>query len=93
MPQIFKIGPYLIYFWANEGNPLEPIHVHIAEGKPVENATKLWITQSGKCLLQNNNNSHIPDKRLKLLIRIIEANSEEIINKWKAFFEKVYYFC
>ncbi|MDY6222000.1 MAG: DUF4160 domain-containing protein [Candidatus Alectryocaccobium sp.] len=92
MPQIFKIGPYLIYFWANEGNPLEPIHVHIAEGKPVENATKLWITQSGKCLLQNNN-SHIPDKRLKLLIRIIEANSEEIINKWKAFFEKVYYFC
>ena len=35
MPQIFKIGPYLIYFWANEGNPLEPIHVHIAEGKPV----------------------------------------------------------
>lgn len=92
MPQIFKIGPYLIYFWANEGNPLEPIHVHIAEGKPVENATKLWITQSGKCLLQNNN-SHIPDKRLKLLIRMIEANSEEIINKWKAFFEKVYYFC
>lgn len=92
MPQIFKIGPYLIYFWANEGNPLEPIHVHIAEGKPVENATKLWITQSGKCLLKNNN-SHIPDKRLKLLIRIIEANSEEIINKWKAFFEKVYYFC
>ena len=92
MPQIFKLGPYLIYFWANEGNPLEPIHVHIAEGKPVENATKLWITQSGKCLLQNNN-SHIPDKRLKLLIRIIEANSEEIINKWKAFFEKVYYFC
>lgn len=92
MPQIFKIGPYLVYFWANEGNPLEPIHVHIAEGKPVENATKLWITQSGKCLLQNNN-SHIPDKRLKLLIRMIEANSEEIINKWKAFFEKVYYFC
>ncbi len=25
MPQIFKIGPYLIYFWANEGNPLEPM--------------------------------------------------------------------
>lgn len=92
MPQIFKIGPYLIYFGANEGNPLEPIHVHIAEGRPIENATKLWITQSGKCLLQNNN-SHIPDKRLKLLIRMIEANSEEIINKWKAFFEKVYYFC
>ena len=36
MPQIFKIGSYWIYFWANENRPLEPIHVHVAEGKPVE---------------------------------------------------------
>lgn len=37
MPQIFKIGSYWVYFWANENKPIEPIHVHIAEGKPVEN--------------------------------------------------------
>ena len=29
MPQIFKI-------WANENDPLEPIHVHIAAGGPPE---------------------------------------------------------
>lgn len=34
MPQIFSIGSYLVYFWSNEGEPLEPIHVHIAKGKP-----------------------------------------------------------
>ena len=28
MPQILSIGPYSIYFWSNEGDPLEPIHVH-----------------------------------------------------------------
>ena len=33
MPQIFKIGSYTVYFWSNEGKPLEPIHVHIAEGR------------------------------------------------------------
>ena len=41
MPQVFKVGAYWIYFWANEGKPLEPIHVHIAEGRPHQNATCL----------------------------------------------------
>ncbi|WP_334299974.1 DUF4160 domain-containing protein [Anaerobutyricum soehngenii] len=31
MPQPLRIGPYNIYFWSNEGDPLEPIHVHISE--------------------------------------------------------------
>ena len=47
MPQIFRVGPYSIYFWSNENNPLEPIHVHIAEGKATANATKVWITNVG----------------------------------------------
>lgn len=92
MPQIFKVGSYWVYFWANENKPLEPIHVHVAEGKPTENATKIWITQMGKCLICNNN-SNIPDKKLKLIIRIIEANSSDIISKWKDFFGEVKYYC
>lgn len=39
MPQVFKIGSYWVYFWSNEGMSREPIHVHIAEGRAVENAT------------------------------------------------------
>ena len=42
-------------FWANENKPLEPVHVHVSKGKPSPNATKFWITKSGKCLLANNN--------------------------------------
>lgn len=37
MPQIFKVGNYIIYFWSNENDPLEPIHVHVSEGVPQEN--------------------------------------------------------
>ena len=33
-----------------EGEPLEPVHVHLAEGTPAANATKIWITKSGKVL-------------------------------------------
>jgi len=29
MPQIFRIGSYVIYFWSNENNPIEPVHVHV----------------------------------------------------------------
>ena len=29
MPQVFKIGSYWVYFWANENDPLEPIHLSL----------------------------------------------------------------
>lgn len=92
MPQVFRIGPYWIYFWANESRPCEPVHVHISEGSPSENATKVWITASGKCLLAHNN-SNIPSKVLRNIMRIIEARSDEVIRKWISFFGDVTYYC
>ncbi len=92
MPQVFRIGSYWVYFWSNENDPLEPIHVHIAEGKPKANGTKVWITSRGKCLLDNNN-SKISQNILKNILRIIEARSDEIIKKWEQHFGEVDYYC
>ncbi|MGN1202484.1 MAG: DUF4160 domain-containing protein [Eubacterium sp.] len=92
MPQIFKLGPYWIYFWANESKPLEPIHVHISEGSPTVNATKVWITKSGKCFLCHNR-SQIPERILKNMMRMIEARSVEIISKWYDYFGEISYYC
>ena len=50
MPQIFKIGPYVIYFWSDENKPLEPIHVHVAEGVPHANATA--VTEKQLCCFE-----------------------------------------
>ena len=55
MPQIFKFGGYIIFFWSNENKPTEPIHVHIAKHNPRANSTKVWITKRGKTLVCNNN--------------------------------------
>ena len=63
MPQLLRFGPYRVYFWSNEGLPLEPVHVHVSDGMPHADATKIWITQSGKCLLCHNN-SKIPNRIL-----------------------------
>lgn len=92
MPQVFRVGSYWVYFWANEGKPLEPVHVHIAEGRPKQNATKVWITSAGKCIVVNNS-SNIPPVALRNIVRIIEARSDEIKQKWFEYFEEIQYFC
>ena len=92
MPRIFKIGGYLVYFWSNESEPLEPIHVHVSTGEPSEKATKIWITQRGKCLLCNNN-SRIPSRTLRDIMEIIESRSQEIIEKWYSYFGQIRYYC
>ena len=92
MPQIFRIGAFVVYFWSNENNPIEPVHVHVSEGRVVQNATKLWITSSGKALICNNN-SKIPSKMLKNIVRHIEANSDLILDKWQEQFGELKYYC
>ena len=92
MPQVFKVGSYWVFFWANKNEPLEPIHVHVAAGKPSPNSTKIWITSAGKCFLANNA-SEIPMPVLRNIMRVIEARSGEVIEKWIAFFGKAEYYC
>lgn len=92
MPQLFKIGSYIVYFWSNEGMPLEPVHVHVASGTPTQHGTKIWITEDGRALLSNNN-SRIPRHTLTLIMRVIEANSESIVARWDGYFSSVSYYC
>ena len=92
MPQVFKIGSYWVYFWANENKPLEPVHVHVSKGKPTSNATKFWITKTGKCLLANNNSDY-DSRTLNYLSKAIEANKDIVIEKWVSFFGEITYYC
>ena len=92
MPQLFKIGPYIVYFWANEGRPVEAVHVHVAKGTPSDNATKIWITKAGKCILCNNN-SRIPLNVLRNIMDIIEARNQDVFDKWHSFFGEARYYC
>jgi len=87
MPQVFKIGSYWVYFWSNENEPLEPVHVHVSQGAPSANSTKIWISSHGGCLLCHNN-SQIPARTL-----IIEARSAEVIQKWTQYFGSATFYC
>ena len=41
----------------------------------------------------SHNNSKIPEKILRKLMRLIEANTERIIEEWIEHFEEVRFFC
>ena len=49
------------------------------------NATKVWITKNGDCILDNNN-SRIPEKELREILEIISYNYFFIISEWKTYF-------
>ena len=76
----------------DEGRPLEPIHVHVAKGVPSANATKIWLTQTGKAIIAYRA-SDITQSDLRKLVRMIEANADEIREKWLQYFDELRYYC
>ena len=90
MPNIMKIFGYNIYFWSNENEPLEPVHVHVSK-TPHANATKVWISRDGSCQ-RADDNPEIPKKDLKKILHTIDEFSEEIIAEWEAHFHEATFF-
>ncbi|MDR1701139.1 MAG: DUF4160 domain-containing protein [Lachnoclostridium sp.] len=92
LPNLFQIGGYKVFFWSNENN--EPIHVHIQKGKPTSNATKIWITSSGGCIVASNN-SKIPQNELSELLEVISAQFFMICEAWKKHFliDDIKFYC
>ena len=78
-----KLIGYKIYFWSNENG--EPIHVHVSKGHPSKNSTKIWLTKSGHCILENNK-SKIPKNELNTLMDIISKHYFVIVPKWKEYY-------
>ena len=92
MPSLFLVGGYRVFFWSNENG--EPIHVHVCKGAPSPNATKLWLTSEGGCILASNG-SEITQPALNEMMDIISAQFFLICAKWKEFFlvDTIMFYC
>lgn len=86
------IGSYKVFFWSNEND--EPIHVHVTKGQPKSNATKIWLTKSGGCIVANNREK-ISNKDLNELLEIIQAQFFLICIAWKKHFrvDDIKFYC
>ena len=92
LPSLFMVSGYKVFFWSNENE--EPIHVHIAKGKPSPNATKIWLTRAGGCIVASNG-SKISQKELNELMEFISAQFFLICSEWKRFFveDEIKFYC
>lgn len=92
MPSLFTVSGYKVYFWSNENG--EPIHVHVSKGKPSPSSTKIWLTRTGGCILENNG-SDISKKELNILMEFISAQFFLICAEWKKFFvvDEISFYC
>lgn len=84
MPKIVKLGDLLLFFWIGEDG--EPVHVHVAKGKPTQGATKIWLTRSGGCLLASNG-SKLTKHELSIVMEYVTLNHGDICGLWKDTFQ------
>jgi len=40
MPTVFRYRGYRFFFYSNEGDPLEPLHIHVIKGEKI---AKVWV--------------------------------------------------
>ncbi|MCR4267798.1 DUF4160 domain-containing protein [Nitratireductor sp. ZSWI3] len=79
MPLVFREGPYRIFFYSNEGDPREPMHVHVRDG---EREAKVWLYPSISIAESFGFNS----RELGAIISIIETNRARIEQAWHEHF-------
>ena len=79
MPTLLREGPYRFFFYAFEGSPLEPAHVHVESG---DETAKYWLRPE-VTMARNNGYSA---RELRRIQRIVEAHAPQFEEAWNEFF-------
>lgn len=79
MPTVFRQDGFRFFFYSNEGDPREPVHIHVMEGG---SEAKFWI--EGGIVLERSNG--FDAKTLRRLAVVVEKNQELIQEAWREHF-------
>ncbi len=79
MPTVFRYRGYRFFFYSNEGDPLEPLHIHVIKG---ENIAKFWV-EPNIAVAQNYG---MNPAELTKLGKIINERKELIREFWNEHF-------
>jgi hypothetical protein len=79
MPVVFRFEGYRFHFYSNEGDPLEPIHIHVTKD---ENDAKFWLYPAVTVAYNFGFNAKTQNR----LANIIEARRQEIEDAWHEHF-------
>ncbi|WP_445191478.1 DUF4160 domain-containing protein [Sphingomonas sp. Tas61C01] len=79
MPVIFRERGFRFHFFSHEGNPREPVHIHVA--RPDADA-KLWLYPEVRVAY----NCGLTPRELRIVEEIVRRRREEIERGWTAIF-------
>ena len=78
MPTVFRHAGFRFFFYSNEGDPREPVHVHVMKDG---GEAKFWVRPVALA------RSHGFDARtLKLLAQVVATRATEIEEAWNDHF-------
>lgn len=75
MPKVFLWNGYRFHFYSNEGDPLEPVHVHVTRNG---RDAKFWLRPSVDVAY----NFGFDARALRQLLTVIEQRRDEIEKAW-----------
>lgn len=75
MPTIFRQGGFRFFFYSNEGDPREPVHVHAVSA---DGEAKFWVGAEVELARSAGLNS----KTLRKLVQIVVERQEDISGAW-----------
>jgi hypothetical protein len=79
MPAVLRYKGYRFFFFSNEGDPLEPLHIHARRGVAT---AKFWLSPQTNVAESYGLNS----TELRELMRVAEENRELIERYWNEYF-------
>jgi hypothetical protein len=79
MPVILRLNGFKFFFYSNEGNPLEPAHIHV---RNAEGEAKFWLTKEVKL----SRNDGFDARTLRDLTRTVEQNQTLFVEAWNDYF-------
>lgn len=79
MPVILRYKGYKLFFYSNEGNPLEPLHIHVRKG---ESVAKFWVAQE----VNLASSYGLSATELNDIAQFVRNNREAIERAWNEFF-------
>ena len=79
MPVILRFKSYVFFFYSNEGNPLEPAHIHV---RNAESEAKFWLEPD----ISLERNDGFNSKELKEIFVIVETHRTQFTEAWYDYF-------
>ncbi len=79
MPVVFRWKGFRFHFFSNEGDPLEPVHIHVSKDN---SDAKFWLQPEVGVAYNKGFNA----RTLVRLSKVVEERREEIEKAWNDYF-------